>query len=93
MDKRLTRPVDRDLSIQQRDQFYEDLAAGELDLAGAIVAMRKLSRLTQPEFAKHRGISTQALRQIESRQGNPTVETLNKIAEVFGLEVGFVQKR
>jgi len=52
--------------------------------------MRKLSKLTQPEFAKHRGISTAALRQIESGAGNPTVETLNKVVQVFGLHVGFV---
>lgn len=44
---------------------------------------------TQPEFAKHRGISVQALRQIESGTGNPTVETLNKIASIFTVQVGF----
>jgi DNA-binding XRE family transcriptional regulator len=93
MDKRLTRPVDRDLALEQRDQFYKDLAEGKMSVAAAVVAMRKLSRLTQPEFAKHRGISTQALRQIETGQGNPTVETLEKIGSVFGLEVGFVKKR
>ena len=49
--------------------------------------------LTQPEFAAHRGISVQALRQIESGRGNPTVETLDKIVAVFGLQVGFVPRR
>lgn len=93
MDKRLTRPVDRDLVLEQRDRFYKELAEGQIDLATAVVTMRKLSRLTQPEFAKHRGISVQALRQIEAGQGNPTVETLNKIVSVFGLEVGFVKRR
>lgn len=52
--------------------------------------MRHISGLTQPEFARHRGISVQALRQIESGQANPTVATLNAIAQVFGLKAGFV---
>ena len=52
--------------------------------------MRKISRLTQPEFAAHRGISAQALRQIENGTGNPTIATLNKISAIFGLQVGFV---
>ncbi len=66
---------------------------GELTVHEAVAAMRKISRLTQPEFAKHRGISVQALRQIENGSGNPTVETLGKIASIFGLQVGFVRKR
>jgi len=44
MDKRLTRPVDRDLALEQRDQFYKDLAEGKMSVAAAVVAMRKLSR-------------------------------------------------
>ena len=37
-------------------------------------------------------ISPSALAQIEGNRGNPTVETLNKIGEVFGLEIAFVRK-
>ena len=59
-------------------------------LGQAVHAMRKISRLTQPEFAKHQGVIVQALRQIESGTANPTVETLNKVASIFGLQVGFV---
>jgi transcriptional regulator with XRE-family HTH domain len=51
--------------------------------------MQKRSRLTQPEFTKHRGIGAQALRQIENGSGNPTIETLDKVAAIFGLRVGF----
>jgi uncharacterized protein YegP (UPF0339 family) len=55
--------------------------------------MRKVSGLTQQEFAAHRGVSVQALKQLEQGRGNPTVETLNKLAAVFGLEVGLKPKR
>lgn len=75
------------------DEITLKIARNELGLAGAVRAMRKASRLTQPEFAAHRGISLAALRQIESGSGNPTVTTLDKIASIFGLEVGFVPKK
>ena len=54
--------------------------------------MRRISRLTQPEFAKHRGISLGALKQIEAGTGNPTIDTLEKIGEIFAVRVGFVLK-
>jgi|OpeIllAssembly_1097287.scaffolds.fasta_scaffold1037309_2 DNA-binding XRE family transcriptional regulator len=74
-----------------RRQFYDRVLAGTLSLGEAVRQMRRISRLTQPEFASNRGVSVQALRQIEAGTGNPTVATLNKIASVFGLEVGFVR--
>lgn len=76
----------------QLDALHAGLASGGIDLADAVRRMRHLSGLTQPQFARHRGISVQALRQIESGSGNPTVKTLDAIAGVFGLRVGFVPK-
>jgi len=55
--------------------------------------MRHISGLTQPEFARHRGISVQTLRQIESGKDNPTISTLNTIAGIFGLKTNLVSKR
>ena len=89
MDKRIKSKPSTDAQMARRDQFYASIRQGELSIAEAVVAMRKISQLTQPEFAKHRGISVQALRQIESGTGNPTVETLNKIASIFTVQVGF----
>lgn len=89
MDKRQKKRPTPEEARQRRDDFYAAIRTGELSIAQAVAAMRKISRLTQPEFAKHRGISVQALRQIETGTGNPTVETLNKVAAIFGLRVGF----
>lgn len=91
-DKRIKKPLDPAAARIQRDAFYKATVSGELGVGETVAAMRKISRLTQPEFAAHRGISVQALRQIESGTGNPTVETLNKISSIFGLQVGFVPK-
>ena len=92
MDKRL-KPRDPALDVDLRESLYRGLASGEFSLGEAVRRMQKVSKLTQPEFAAHRGISVQALRQIQGDVGNPSVATLNKIASVFGLEVGFVPKR
>jgi transcriptional regulator with XRE-family HTH domain len=92
MDKRTRKPVEPEAAVARREAFYKAVADGSMSIGDAVVAMRKISRLTQPEFAKHRGISVQALRQIENRTGNPTINTLNKIASIFGLQVGFVPR-
>ncbi|MGQ4659027.1 helix-turn-helix domain-containing protein [Lysobacter sp. F6437] len=72
------------------DELHAGLANGEISVAEAVRRMRHVSGLTQPQFARHRGISVQALRQIESGNGNPTIKTLDAIASVFGLRAGFV---
>jgi DNA-binding transcriptional regulator YiaG len=91
-DKR-RKPYDPDAERPLRDAFEQDIATNSLSIPQTIRAMRRLSRLTQPEFAKHRGISIGTLKDLESGRANPTVETLNQIAGIFGLEVGFVRKR
>ena len=93
MDKRIRKPVEPQMAAARREALYKAVADGYISIGEAVAAMRKISRLTQPEFAKHRGISAQALRQIENRSGNPTINTLNKIASIFGLQVGFVPLR
>ena len=88
MDKR-RKKIDPDAERDLRSRFYDNIKAGNLSIGDAVKEMRRLSRLTQPEFAKHRNISLGSLRQIEAGEGNPTVETLEKIGSIFGLEVSF----
>lgn len=92
MDKR-RKKIDPDAERALRTQFYAEVSAGKISIAEAVSTMRRISRLTQPEFAKHRGISLGTLKQIEAGTGNPKMETLNQIGKIFGLEVGFVAKR
>jgi transcriptional regulator with XRE-family HTH domain len=73
-----------------RDQLYQRAPRGDMTVADAVKTMRKISGLTQEEFARHRGVSLPSLKQIERGIGNPTVETLNKLAAVYGLRVGLV---
>lgn len=89
-DARLKRPIDREAATARREELYRLVATGEISIGDAVSKMRRISRLTQEEFATHRGISVDALRKIERGQANPTAETLNKVASIFNLQVGFV---
>lgn len=91
MDRR-RKHVDPETERALREQFYQDVANNRLSIADAVKIMRRLSRLTQTEFADHRGISLVTLKQIESGKGQHKVETLNIIADIFGLELAFVQR-
>ena len=91
MDKR-KKPVDREFQRQQRNELYDLVGRGALPLREAVKRMRALSGLTQVEFAEHRGVSLKVIKDIERGQANPTVNTLNQIGAIFGLEVSFVRK-
>ena len=53
----------------------------------------QLTGLTQAEFAAHRGVSRRVVQDTERGTGNPTVDSLDSIAKLFGLRVGFVPIR
>jgi DNA-binding XRE family transcriptional regulator len=89
MDKR-RKHIDREAEHALRQQFYERIQRGDISVAEAVKSMRRISLLTQAEFAKHRGVSLRVLKEIEAGTANPTLETLNRIGAIFGLRVGFV---
>jgi DNA-binding XRE family transcriptional regulator len=89
---RKTRPT-RDEQNAMRRAFYEKIGRGEMTIGEAMKAMREMTGLTQAEFAAHRGVSRRVIQDIERGTGNPTVESLNSIAKLFGLQVGFVPIR
>jgi len=56
--------------------------------------MRKITGITQTEFAgKILKIYPRVLMELERDRGNPTLETLEKVAKPFGLKVGVVVKK
>jgi len=48
---------------------------------------RKILKITQPDLAELAKISVNTLYKIERGEGNPTLDVLEKIADVLGLEV------
>jgi len=76
---------------QQREELKILLRAGELTIGDAVRRMRRLTGLTQKEYAeKVLRIYPRVLMDIEGGRGNPTLETLQKIAQPWGFQVGFV---
>ncbi len=48
---------------------------------------RALLGLTQQDLADYTGLSVRQIKNIESGKGNTTIDTLNKISGVLGLEI------
>ena len=79
--------------IDAKRALMESINNNELTLGAAVRGMRKLTGMSQKAYAERIiGISTRILAEIERDEGNPTVETLNKIGRPFGLAAGFVTK-
>ena len=53
----------------------------------SIKARRKALRVTQQQLAQLADVSVNTLYNIERGQANPTLETLDGIADVLGMEV------
>ena len=87
------KPLTREEQNRLRVEFYEAITEGRLSIPEAMKAIRHMTGLTQAEFAAHRGLSRRVIQDVEQGNGNPTVESLNHVASLFGLQVGFVPRR
>ena len=56
-------------------------------LGETIKQRRKELRITQPHLAELANVSTNTLYKLERGQGNPSLEVLNKLTEVLGMEL------
>jgi transcriptional regulator with XRE-family HTH domain len=54
---------------------------------------RKELRITQPHLAELAEVSTNTLYKLERGQGNPSLEVLNKLTGVLGMELTLSVKR
>ena len=72
---------------EQRRELYERVERGDIALVDATRLMRRVAGKSQAEYAKHVGVSPRVLIDFERGVGNPTMRTLAKILEPFGLEI------
>lgn len=87
------KPIDKTQIRERRDRLLASAAGARLSLTEGVREMRAIAGMTQEEFARHRGVSARVIKAIELGQGNPTMATLNRIGQFFGLEVAFVPVR
>jgi transcriptional regulator with XRE-family HTH domain len=57
------------------------------DLINTIKERRDNLKVNQENLAKLSGVGLRTLKQFESGKANPTLQTIQKIADVLGLEV------
>lgn len=62
-------------------------------LGETIKKRRKELSITQPHLAELANVSTNTLYKLERGQGNPSLDVLNKLAEVLGMELTLEVKR
>lgn len=63
------------------------------ELIKALKDRREALKVNQEYLAELSGVSLRTLKAIESGKGNPTFETLNKLAEVLGMELKLEVKK
>lgn len=57
------------------------------EVINAIKARREMLKVTQESLAELSGVGLRTIKQFESGKGNPTLQTLQKIADLLGLEL------
>ncbi|SEQ91028.1 hypothetical protein SAMN05216600_111164 [Pseudomonas cuatrocienegasensis] len=84
--------------MQDRETVLEDirqqLADGSITFGEAIRRLRtQVTGLNQANFALMCKLSMRTLRLLEQDAANPTVDTLNSVFKLFGMQVGIVALR
>ena len=57
------------------------------ELIKTIKARREVLQVTQEQLAELSGVGLRTLKQFESGKGNPTLATIQEIADVLGMEL------
>ena len=63
------------------------------DLIKQLKERREMLKVTQETLAELSSVGLRTLKQIESSKGNPTLLTLQKLADVLGLEINLQVKK
>ncbi|MCU4177058.1 helix-turn-helix transcriptional regulator [Marinilabiliaceae bacterium N1Y90] len=58
-----------------------------LELIKTIKVRREMLQVNQEMLAELSGVSLRTLKQFESGKGNPTLQTISKLADALGLEL------
>jgi ribosome-binding protein aMBF1 (putative translation factor) len=74
-----------------RETIADQLAAGELSLGEGVRLMRLAIGMTQVQYAKMVRLDLRVLADVEKGEGNPRLDTLEKLAKPYGLKVSFVK--
>lgn len=84
------RPTAEELE-DRRKELRQRLRDGSITLGESVREMRRLTGLTQTQYAERVAhVFPRVLMDIERGTANPTLETLERIAKPWGWKIGFV---
>lgn len=63
-----------------------------MQIVNKIKERREMLNVTQEQLAELASVGLRTLKELERGKGNPTIETVSKLADVLGLEVQLVVK-
>lgn len=63
-----------------------------MGLIETIKSRREMLQVTQEALAELSGVGLRTLKQLESGKGNPTLQTLQKLTDVLGLQINLQVK-
>lgn len=73
-----------------RRAFIRAVESGGMPASEAVCAARMALDMTQEAFGEKFGLTRRQVVELETGSANPTAATLNRIAQPFGMTVGFV---
>lgn len=74
--------LEKNIYFCVESEIYCTMKYGEL-----IKERRAVLGLTQQDLSDYTGLSLRIIKSVESEKGNPSLKTLEKIADVLGLEI------
>ncbi|MEZ5453795.1 MAG: helix-turn-helix transcriptional regulator [Thiothrix sp.] len=90
MDRRYT-PLSPTEQLQQRIALLERIRQQpDMPLAQVVRQLRTGLYLTVEEYARLTGVATRTIQGIEAGAANPSMNTVNKLLQPFGLQLGVV---
>lgn len=90
--KSLNSYIKKSLKDPDFNREYEALEP-EYRLARSLIEARLKQKLTQQELAEKAGVTQNTITRLESGTTNPTVATLNRVANALGKELRLVGVR
>lgn len=64
-----------------------------MNFGSIIEERRKYLQIRQEDLAELCGVSTKSIQKIENNKANPTLQTLQKILGILGMEINVVIKK
>jgi len=76
-----------------KENLPEQLTSGAVTLGEGVRLMRLAAGMTQVQYAGMTGVDLRILAAIEKDNGNPQLDTLQKLGKPYGLTVSFVKPK